>query len=162
MLAKKRAKREMSVAVSVLQVVSDSESWYLLLKRPKRGLLAGLWEFPTIPLTGTAAQQSTDREKTLNAFLEELLGRELSQMPAITRASIGTAVHIFSHIRMTLHIETLQFPAQPTEISLNPSSEFRWVPCQEIESIGLCTMVKKVYNVFREYQKNNEREVGFI
>ena len=156
MLAKKRAKREMSVAVSVLQVVSDSESWYLLLKRPKRGLLAGLWEFPTVPLTEAAAPPPADREKETDAFLKDLLGQDLSQMPAIKRAAIGTAVHIFSHIRMTLHIEALQFAARPDEISLNASAEFRWVPSQEIDSIGMCTMVKKVYNVFREYQRKHQ------
>lgn len=57
---------------------------YALAQRPKKGLLAGLWEFPNI-LGARDATAALDEARALGA-------RPLSATP------IGEAIHIFSHV----------------------------------------------------------------
>jgi A/G-specific adenine glycosylase len=144
-----KAKRsEQHVAVCVLEVhgVSDADvpaRQYLIVQRPKQGLLAGersyvtlsiqedakvqslpllwkqwrgpprsssahdvgLWEFPatTVP-EGTSDKM---RRSAIDGLLSRLLERGPSGLPVKERRQLGSIVHIFSHIRMTLHVEKL-------------------------------------------------------
>ena len=105
----KAEKREETVAVAVVQVAPRQQcsgggdaktppqpTHFLLVQRPNTGLLAGLWQFPLVPLAGSsgAAAAGDDSEgegeqgqqtqtqqpqpqQAMNAYLEGLLGRPL-------------------------------------------------------------------------------------
>lgn len=79
----------------------------LLSKRPEQGLLAGLWEFPSTPVAVQASAE--DRRQTVDTLLEDLgLGGVIgSAWRVVHRRDMGSVVHVFSHIRMTLHVEHL-------------------------------------------------------
>ena len=126
----KAAKREETVDVCVVEVVNGggegaapeatpadasaatptpgaaSAPRLLLTKRPEGGLLAGLWEFPTVPVPAGAGP--AERRAAVDAHVGRLLGRPLPGSPGapagrvLRRASVGEVVHVFSHIRMTL------------------------------------------------------------
>lgn len=65
----------------------------------------GLWEFPGVPV-GKAAG-SSQRRAAIDALLDEGLGLGEWRKLMVERRSLGSAVHIFSHIHMTMHVETL-------------------------------------------------------
>lgn len=60
---------------------------YLIRKRPERGLLASLWEFPSLPAA----------EGTAEACLASL------GIPNVPLTPIGDAVHVFTHVEWHMH-----------------------------------------------------------
>ncbi len=64
---------------------------------------AGLWEFPGVAVPAEASEK--DRRKQTDGLLQRLLGASFSEGEVLQRQSLGSIVHIFSHIRMTLHVE---------------------------------------------------------
>jgi A/G-specific adenine glycosylase len=75
----------------------------LLVRRPPTGLLAGLWEFPSVlvPADATPVQ----RRRAMDGFLAQRLGLTRPFVPAGAaheqekRSHVGDVVHVFSHIR---------------------------------------------------------------
>jgi adenine-specific DNA glycosylase len=60
-VAAKKAARVEPLLVAVLQRTPPSPPTpvqYLMVKRPSTGLLAGQWEFPTVPVEGEAAHEA--------------------------------------------------------------------------------------------------------
>lgn len=80
----------------------------LLIKRPEEGLLAGLWEFPTVLLAAAAVADQAARREAIDRYLTESLGVNLGEdYDAIFREDVGECVHVFSHIRLHMHVELL-------------------------------------------------------
>ncbi|KAK4419762.1 Adenine DNA glycosylase [Sesamum alatum] len=107
-VAKAKQRRNYS-AVSVVEIVeegSQSESRYLLVKRPDQGLLAGLWEFPSVLLDGEAELAS--RRKAIDIFLQQSFGLDVEKScKVVLREEVGEYVHVFTHIRLKMYIELL-------------------------------------------------------
>ncbi|KAM3691262.1 hypothetical protein ACB098_08G003300 [Castanea mollissima] len=79
---------------------------FLLVKRPDDGLLAGLWEFPSVLLDGEA--DLTTRREVIDHFLKNNFGLDTKQTCDIAfRKNVGEFVHIFSHIRLKIYVELL-------------------------------------------------------
>jgi hypothetical protein len=71
----------------------------------------GLWEFPSTAVPADASPKA--RSKAIDAFLEETLGLEGWRDQVIERRGLGAITHIFSHIRMTMHVERLVLQVLP-------------------------------------------------
>ena len=79
---------------------------FLLVKRPDDGLLAGLWEFPSVLLDGEA--DLATRREIIDHFLKNNFGLDTKQTCDIAfRKNVGEFVHIFSHIRLKIYVELL-------------------------------------------------------
>ena len=71
-------KREETVAVAVVQLLAPGAApgpragHFLLVQRPKAGLLAGLWQFPLLPAAPDAAPAELRGE--MDTYLSTLLG----------------------------------------------------------------------------------------
>lgn len=84
----------------------QSSSEFILVKRPNEGLLAGLWEFPSVPLDGEI--DSSNRREVASRFLKSTLKIDVKKsFNIVLREDIGEFVHIFSHIRLKLYVELL-------------------------------------------------------
>jgi A/G-specific adenine glycosylase len=80
----------------------------LLVQRPASGLLAGLWECPGAAMEGPAG--SSARRQLVDGHLTQVLGLRLDSgagaggggggVKVLRRHDVGSAVHVFSHIRM--------------------------------------------------------------
>lgn len=185
----KAEKREESVAVAVVKILPEgmklSEKGagkYLLVKRPPGGLLAGLWEFPLQPVEADAS--SSKRQEVINDFLTGVVGEDIlaEQLPTgestfsaaaaaapsagslrvVERKYVGEVVHVFSHIRMTMHVEavTLQGAIPEAvvqgeeETNKGTASEVQWLSDEDLGAKGLSSGVKKV---FKLYTQNKEK-----
>ncbi|KAJ7961756.1 A/G-specific adenine DNA glycosylase [Quillaja saponaria] len=81
-------------------------SEFLLIKRPNEGLLAGLWEFPSVLLDGEADWFA--RIEAINGFLKQILRLNPKKTCHIVlREEVGEFVHVFSHIRLKVYVELL-------------------------------------------------------
>jgi len=93
-------------------------SQFLISKRPEKGLLAGLWEFPNILLNTTkpkskSKKKSNDddemieidmktKHKAIQSFLNKL---DLSFNNVIEEKFLGRTKHIFSHLHHYYYVE---------------------------------------------------------
>lgn len=100
-------------AVSVVEILDcqetigpQSSSKFILVKRPNNGLLAGLWEFPSVLLEKEADLAS--RRIAIDKFLQSSFNLDLKEsIRIVSREYIGEYVHVFSHIRLKMYIELL-------------------------------------------------------
>jgi adenine-specific DNA glycosylase len=107
---------------------------YLFTRRPKTGLLANQWEFPTFPLPSEACSHS-DWDAAFSSFcdmlssysihiapvntqqLEERQGDPGSPVHLMTRTQFDDPiVHIFSHQKHFMHILSLEGRADAAHV----------------------------------------------
>uniref|UniRef100_A0A8D1WYL5 Adenine DNA glycosylase n=1 Tax=Sus scrofa TaxID=9823 RepID=A0A8D1WYL5_PIG len=116
----------------------------LLLSRPlatdrrPEGLLAGLWEFPSV-----AAEPSEQLQCT--ALLQELQNW-VGPLPATRLQHLGEVVHSFSHIKLTYHVYGLALDEQ-TPVTVLPA-DARWLTREEFHAAAVSTAMKKVFRVY--------------
>ncbi|XP_075280728.1 adenine DNA glycosylase isoform X1 [Opisthocomus hoazin] len=110
---------------------------YLLVQRPSSGLLAGLWEFPSVPLA--QGLQEEEQKEALADHLQAWTGRPVA---AGGLRLIGEVVHIFSHIHQTYVVYSLPLDG---DVALDPAlSPSRWVTEEEFHASAVSTAMKKV------------------
>ncbi|KAF5930686.1 hypothetical protein HYC85_031559 [Camellia sinensis] len=132
----KSKQRHDFTAVSVVEILESqdmieelqSDGRFLLVKRPDEGLLAGLWEFPSV-LLGVETDLATRRN-------------------AIDKEDIGEYVHIFSHIRLKMYVELLVLCLKGGTHVLHEkpdSKTMAWksVNSEALSSMGLTSGVRK-------------------
>uniref|UniRef100_A0A8D0EKU2 Adenine DNA glycosylase n=1 Tax=Strix occidentalis caurina TaxID=311401 RepID=A0A8D0EKU2_STROC len=110
---------------------------YLIVQRPNSGLLAGLWEFPSLLLA-----QGLQEEKQLGALVERCIPCCLPAALCIHLLIPSQVVHIFSHIHQTYVVYSLPLDG---DVTLDPaSSPSRWVTEEEFHASAVSTAMKKV------------------
>uniref|UniRef100_A0A8B9CH47 Adenine DNA glycosylase n=1 Tax=Anser brachyrhynchus TaxID=132585 RepID=A0A8B9CH47_9AVES len=111
---------------------------YLIVQRPSSGLLAGLWEFPSVPLA-PGLQQEQQREVLVD-HLQAWAGQPVA---AGSLRFIGEVVHVFSHIHQTYVVYSLSLDGDVTlDLASSPS---RWVTEEEFRASAVSTAMKKVF-----------------
>ncbi|KAG8721947.1 hypothetical protein FRC08_008643 [Ceratobasidium sp. 394] len=112
---KKKARVETSVVCAMRWTSPKGEEWWLMTKRPATGLLAGLWEFPTLDLApqNTAPGISDSENETtprppLGSIPPMVLPKLLAPDSAGAKLGppnhLGSVPHIFSHIHKTYEV----------------------------------------------------------
>lgn len=138
MRKEKKASRVEHEAVCLTEWVGPGrERRWLLVKRPEKGLLAGLFEPPSFPVAPGA-----DKLAAALDGLGGLLGAHAAELGTVAHAEVAPVPHIFSHIDMTYHVQHLviESEAQP------PTPERgMWLAADEVEKANVGTGVKKVW-----------------
>ncbi len=81
---------------------ASTDAYFLLLRRPEGGLLAGQWEFPSVVSSADAPEQARREDLTqLLASIIRLAGCDGAETPL----PAGRVEHIFSHIRWQIDVE---------------------------------------------------------
>ncbi|XP_043941823.1 adenine DNA glycosylase isoform X2 [Protopterus annectens] len=151
---KKPPRSERTLTCVMERKSSQGESEYLTVQRPDSGLLAGMWEFPSILLE---MEISKTKQITL---LSERLG-ELSRMvvPKHSLQHLGEVVHIFSHIHQTYLVyhafldegEVANIKEEQEKV---PAS--RWMSDREFSDAAVSTAMKKVFNLYQKRISNKK------
>ncbi|XP_007108677.3 adenine DNA glycosylase [Physeter macrocephalus] len=114
----------------------------LLVQRPNSGLLAGLWEFPSV----TAEPSGQHQRKALLRALQSWVG----PLPATRLRHLGQVVHTFSHIKLTYQVYGLALEEQ-TPVTIVPPGA-RWLTREEFHTAAVSTAMKKVFRVYEGQQ----------
>lgn len=137
---------------------SSDRNSFLLVKRPQKGLLAGLWEFPSVLLSGLNLSLN-ERKAAMDQYLKSSLGIQTSQglCKEILRKSVGQYIHVFSHIRLHMYIEwmVLHVPDGLHGMQENKDENgtiVKWVDKKAMHSMGLTSGVRKVYTMIQEFK----------
>ncbi|XP_057397841.1 LOW QUALITY PROTEIN: adenine DNA glycosylase [Balaenoptera acutorostrata] len=114
----------------------------LLVQRPNSGLLAGLWEFPSV----TAEPSGQHQRKALLRELQSWVG----PLPATRLRHLGQVVHTFSHIKLTYQVYGLALEEQ-TPVTIVPPGA-HWLTREEFHTAAVSTAMKKVFRVYEGQQ----------
>ncbi|XP_077986354.1 adenine DNA glycosylase-like [Glandiceps talaboti] len=152
---KKKPPREEKTMVSVIiRNTKKGQKEYFLVQRPEKGLLANMWEFPSMLLEKGDTEK--ERQVTMDTHLRE-------KFPSINldsckkRSYVGEVVHIFSHIHQTYLVETFTVDSQESPIGCchdnHPSC--KWVTEEELGNSAISTSVKKI---FKSYESSTGKK----
>ncbi|KAH9870834.1 hypothetical protein J1614_006406 [Plenodomus biglobosus] len=101
-VAKKKAAEEECVVCMIELSMSDGSSKWLIEKRPDKGLLASLWQFPQSTLT--ASQNTPSLRKTAaQKYTSSLAVGDIDMSHAEYVTAFPPLVHVFTHIRLTMY-----------------------------------------------------------
>ncbi|XP_070101715.1 dual specificity testis-specific protein kinase 2 isoform X4 [Equus przewalskii] len=114
----------------------------LLVQRPNSGLLAGLWEFPSVTMEPSEQCQR-------KALLQELQNWA-GPLPATRLQHLGQVVHIFSHIKLIYQVYGLALEGQTPVTDTPPGA--RWLTREEFHTAAVSTAMKKVFRVYEGQQ----------
>lgn len=183
--AVKKAPREEECAVSILErrttssETGETKSAFLLVKRPEKGLLAGMWEFPTVEQDQLQARHKISslstykqRSESSREYLVETLGLDwIKSCTDIQRKDLGNVQHLFSHIRKTYHVEWVlvqgQVAVRETKAVNSPKSklgssypETEWLSSEELATAAIPTGINKTFQLLQKFKEANESLPG--
>lgn len=92
-----------------LVLIIVSSQGYLLEQRPPTGLLASMWQFPSLTLSTTPAGPTSETQQLFpNNPVPALIKMHLSSLlpnPTVGKEEkVGSITHIFSHLNLTMHV----------------------------------------------------------
>jgi len=143
--AKKTSSKDQETLVAVVKAQSESGNRYLMERRPNKGLLANLLQFPSVELEPNQEVKESDKIKILIKHLKE---KNLSVSELTMTSSVS---HIFSHINMTYSVYTVTIESFPEE-----ASEM-WLTEEQFQSCGTSTAMRKVFKSLNS-QENNQKK----
>ncbi|KAF9303463.1 hypothetical protein BGZ74_003706 [Mortierella antarctica] len=173
--AVKKAPRDEECAVAILErirKIGDSPiSEYLLIKRPEKGLLAGMWEFPTVEQDqldrdkhGKASKDYTpstykERSNSSIKLMSDSLGLDWVQGASVSRTDLGSVQHLFSHIKKVYHVEWVMAKDISVTTENRPkkaSPEVAWLSEQELATAAIPTGINKTYQLLQKFKAQGQ------
>ncbi|XP_028259596.1 adenine DNA glycosylase isoform X2 [Parambassis ranga] len=128
-LAKKPPRVERTLTCVVSRPGEEGEDEYLLIQRPNKGLLAGLWEFPSL-----------------------LLEEENSEMKQ-KRSLRDEVVHIFSHIHQTYVVYSVCLKEADTHTQ---TENTQWLTRSALLEAAVSTGLKKIVKLYDSVDSVNK------
>ncbi|KAM7527535.1 hypothetical protein LguiB_030945 [Lonicera macranthoides] len=159
----KAKQRQDFSAVSVVEILdsgnmtekTQSESKFLLVKRPDEGLLAGLWEFPSVTLKGET--DLATRREAVDHFLKKSFNLDVKKSCNIVlREDVGEYVHVFSHIRLKMYIELFVLHLKGRKNIMQQDKEsivWKYLDSKALATIGLTSGVRRVYTMVQQFKQ---------
>ncbi|KAK7948024.1 A/G-specific adenine glycosylase [Apiospora aurea] len=144
----KKAIREEQTLVCAIR---REDGHYLIHKRPEKGLLAGLWEFPSSILSDPSEAQPKSRKQIASRYVHDVLGLPAGDKRLKHVGELGSVPWLFSHLKLTMHVhlfsvKDIDCESAPTVTGTNTGS--RWSNGIEEESMG--TGMRKCWALVNE------------
>ena len=141
--------RPMRGRVCVVHRVNGGEAEFLLRRRPADGLLAGLWEFPTVEVDG----KNWPTVEELHGWLAE--ESETNQQQDLSK-EFGEIEHVFSHRRLKVKIHQWDVSALHWSTS---GRRWRWVSEGELSGVASSALLGKVKRLWTEKSEDHQQEI---
>ncbi|KAL7828997.1 hypothetical protein SRHO_G00326310 [Serrasalmus rhombeus] len=139
----KKAPRVERTLTCVLQRQSDQGNVeYLLTQRPSKGLLAGMWELPSMLLEEGISERK--HRSLLSAEVQRILGTSADEE---SFQYLGEVVHIFSHIHQTYVVYSASVRV-PADAEREPKT--CWLTDSALQEAAVSTGVKKIMKLYYE------------
>jgi A/G-specific adenine glycosylase len=119
---------------------------YLIQQRPKKGLLAGLWELPSSIIPEPTKTTAQSRKKLAQSFVTGLLKPLKGKAKLQHVGELDSVPWLFSHIKLTMHVHMFVLEEGHDEA---PASA-RWETSEEIEEESMGTGMRKCWALVKE------------
>uniref|UniRef100_A0A3P8WBT6 Adenine DNA glycosylase n=1 Tax=Cynoglossus semilaevis TaxID=244447 RepID=A0A3P8WBT6_CYNSE len=133
--AKKPPRVERTLTCVVVRHGEDGEDEFLLRQRPDKGLLAGLWQFPSLLLEEGKSEMK--QKRALCSELSGTLGSSLNQSLLHYVGEVGGSSHI--HQTYVVHAVQLHDTDATTQ-----AENAQWISRSALQKAAVSTGVKKV------------------
>ncbi|KAI8639211.1 DNA glycosylase [Parasitella parasitica] len=145
----KKPPRDEECAVTIVErtISEGTDSLYLISKRPETGLLAGLWEFPSLELDSL----NTDYKERLRKSTEFLITKYHLDLNQSARHDLGNVIHLFSHIRKVYHVEWIQYKDDLDLMDID-ERQVKWVTLTELKASPIPTGLKKALKLLEKFK----------
>ncbi|KAL7902922.1 DNA glycosylase [Trichoderma sp. SZMC 28014] len=102
----KPIKKAVRIEETLVCAIRRGDGQYLIQRRPLKGLLAGLWEFPSKLLETPAKVDKGKREQLSLEYVSGLLhGIKGGKKPKVSyKGELGSIDWQFTHIKLTMHV----------------------------------------------------------
>uniref|UniRef100_A0A3Q4HAQ9 Adenine DNA glycosylase n=1 Tax=Neolamprologus brichardi TaxID=32507 RepID=A0A3Q4HAQ9_NEOBR len=134
--SKKPPRVERTLTCVVKRPGDDGEERFLLIQRPSKGLLAGLWEFPSLLL-----EVENSEKKQKGALCEEISRILGTHLTGNLFQYVGEVVHIFSHIHQTYVVYSVCLKERDTHTL---TGNTQWLTRSALQGAAVSTGLKKV------------------
>ncbi|XP_056270291.1 adenine DNA glycosylase isoform X2 [Pseudoliparis swirei] len=134
--AKKPPRVERTLTCVVIRAGEEGGDEYLLTQRPDTGLLAGLWEFPS--LLQEEKSSEVKEKRALCTQVSGLLGTHLTES---LFQYVGEVVHTFSHIHQTYVVQSVRLKDADAQTQ---AENARWLSRSALQEAAVSTGVKKI------------------
>jgi A/G-specific adenine glycosylase len=118
-----------AAGVIVRRIVNPPHDVVLLAKRPSRGLLGGMWEFPNGRVAGEPAEEL---ESALEAGY---------QLKVQMGEALGTIHHAYTHFRVTVHAFRCEL------VNTSANENLKWVKLEEMEDYPMGKVDRQIARV---------------
>lgn len=141
-----KTKKKSSRNIDLLTViVQNQEGDWLVNQRPSQGLLAYLWEFPSLE-----QQEGSPQAKQIEEFLRTDFGIEATvEVEPWFRQD-----HVFSHLTWKMTV----FKAKAVEVIGNSQNPAIWMNRDKIDEIAMPVSHRKIWKQYLHYERQ-EREI---
>lgn len=122
--------KNIDTTVCVIEVAeSDNEPEFLIAQGPKSGLLANLYDFPNVSLD--ADPTDMPRDTLPDVMVAHLLDHFKLTVDPQSARYCGSTIHIFTHIRRTMHVYHVNLSVKPALESL---TAFEWMRLSALQA----------------------------
>lgn len=129
----KKAVRQEETIVCALRT---TDGRYLIERRPEKGLLANLYEFPSRPITEDDDASPKSRKQLAKSHTEQLLASYgLGEKSLSYEGELGSVPWVFSHLKLTMHTHLFTVDAEIGDDAPTVDRQ-RWTSDVESESMG--------------------------
>lgn len=147
----KKPKNKPKDVTYVSLLIQNDEGQYLLERRPEKGLLANLWQFPLINVENIITDGTW---KSFNPVILEELNEVNAKFTksyvkenyfvdvSINKQTSGVVEHIFSHLKWKISV----FDAQVLEELNEVPENCVWVSPEKFEEYAFPTVQKKIWD----------------
>jgi A/G-specific adenine glycosylase len=118
-----------AAGVIVRRIGNPPRNEVMLAKRPSKGLLGGMWEFPNGRVNGEPAED-------LESVLEAGYGLKVQRNEAL-----GTLQHAYTHFRVTVHAFRCEL------LSMSENESLKWVRLEELEDYPMGKVDRQIARI---------------
>ncbi|KAF5024788.1 hypothetical protein F66182_3132 [Fusarium sp. NRRL 66182] len=147
----KKAVREEETLVCVIQ---RGDGQYLVQKRPDKGLLAGLWEFPSNILQdpkegSTPAKRRSKALAHVTKLISEHRGKGVQPKHV---GELGSVPWLFSHLKLTMHVHFFTLEDGMMDAEALASSRLRWATSEAVDEESMGTGMRKCWTLAKDQE----------
>ncbi|XP_028299804.1 adenine DNA glycosylase [Gouania willdenowi] len=146
---RKPPRMERTLTCVVSRSGGDGEDEVLLQRRPNKGLLAGLWEFPSLLLDEGTSERK--QKMALSDEVSRILGTHLSDT---LLQYVGEVVHVFSHIHQTYVVYSMCLKEADAH---SHTGNTQWLSHRALQEAAVSTGQKKILKLFNSVDTRKEK-----
>lgn len=136
-LPKKTRKKSTKQQNWLIAVLKTMDNRFLIRKRPSEGLLANLWEFPSIEMSSTFPSK--------RQYLLQFLQTEFTNDIYIDTRTFFRGTHVFSHLQWNMDAFLGKINSQ-----IHVHEPYRLVTMEELDELAFPVPHQKIWKAYKE------------